>query len=90
LKKIRTAVTRGTETTIEAVALGQINAQETFLRSILKNEGKCWTEFYKYVKRRKVNRENIPAIKDGNGRLSTDSIEQANYLNFYYSSSIQL
>jgi hypothetical protein len=33
--------------------------------SILKNEGKCWTEFYKYVKRRKGNRENIPAIKDG-------------------------
>jgi hypothetical protein len=49
-------------------------------------QGKCWTEFYKYVKRRKGNRENIPAIKDGNGRLITDSIEDANFLNFYYSS----
>jgi hypothetical protein len=26
------------------------NAQETFLRSVLKNEGKCWAEFYKYVR----------------------------------------
>jgi hypothetical protein len=61
-------------------------AQETFLRSILENEGKCWTEFYKYVKRCKGNRENIPVIKDGNGWLITDSIEKANSLNFYYSS----
>jgi hypothetical protein len=28
----------------------------------------------------------IPAIKDGNGQLITDSIEVANSLNFYYSS----
>ncbi|PNF22005.1 hypothetical protein B7P43_G17606 [Cryptotermes secundus] len=61
-------------------------AQETFLRSVLKNEGKSWTEFYKYVKRRKGNRENIPAIKDGNGRLITDAIEKASSLNCYYSS----
>jgi hypothetical protein len=39
-------------------------AQETFFRSILSKEGKCWPEFYKYVKRRKGYRENIPAIKD--------------------------
>ena len=39
-------------------------AQETFLRSVLQNEGRCWTEFYKYVKRRKGSRESIPAIKD--------------------------
>jgi hypothetical protein len=32
-------------------------AQETFLRSVLQNEGSCWTEFYKYVKRRKGNRK---------------------------------
>ena len=38
--------------------------QETFLRSVLNNEGRCWTAFYKYVKLRKGNRENIPAIKD--------------------------
>jgi hypothetical protein len=63
------------------------NAQEKFLRSILENEGKHWTEFYKYVKRRKGNRENILAMKDGNGRLITDSIEKAKSFNFYYSSA---
>jgi hypothetical protein len=31
-------------------------AQETFLRSALQNEGRCWIEFYKYVKRRRGNR----------------------------------
>ena len=25
-------------------------AQKTFLRSVLQNEGRCWTELYKYVK----------------------------------------
>jgi hypothetical protein len=83
---MRTSLPRGTETTIETVAINQKNAQETFLRSILKNESKCWTEFYKYVKSRKGNRENIPEIKDGNGRLITDSTEKANSFNFYYSS----
>jgi len=48
------------------------SAQEAFLKSILSKEGKCWSEFYKYVKRRKGNRENIPAIKDCNGRIITD------------------
>jgi hypothetical protein len=71
---------------LKQLLLAKQNAQETFLRSILRNEGKCWTDFYKYVKRRKGSRENIPAIKDGNGRLITDSIEKANSLNFYYSS----
>jgi hypothetical protein len=52
--------------------LAKRNARETFLGSILKNEGKCWIEFYKYVRKRKGNRENISAIKDGNGRLITD------------------
>jgi len=33
-------------------------AQETFLRSVLQNEGRCWTEFYEYVKQSKGNREN--------------------------------
>jgi hypothetical protein len=37
--------------TIKAVAMSQKkNAQEIFLRSILNNEDKCWTEFYKYEK----------------------------------------
>jgi hypothetical protein len=56
------------------------NAQEAFLRSVLQNEGKCWTEFYKYVKRRKGNRENTPALKDCNGRLISNPIEKANFL----------
>jgi hypothetical protein len=30
--------------------LAKRNAQETYLGSILKNESKCWTEFYKYEK----------------------------------------
>jgi hypothetical protein len=58
--------------------------QEAFLRLVLSKESKCWSEFYKYLKRRKRNRENIPAIKDCNGRIITDSIEKANSLNFYY------
>jgi hypothetical protein len=62
------------------------SAQEAFLKSILSKEGKCWSEFYKFVKKRKGNGENIPAIKDCNGRIITDSIEKANSLNFHYSS----
>jgi len=61
-------------------------AQETFLRSALRNEGNCWSEFYKYVKRRKGNREIIRAIKDHNGTIITDSTEKANILNSYYAS----
>ena len=61
-------------------------AQETFLRSVLQNEGRCWTEFYKYVKRRKGTRENILANKDHNGRSITDPTEKANSLNSYYAS----
>jgi len=34
-------------------------AQEIFLRLVLQNEGRYWTEFYKYVKRRKGNRESF-------------------------------
>jgi len=40
---------------------------------------------YEMAKRRKGNMENIPAIKNCNGRIITDSIEKANSLNFYYS-----
>ena len=61
-------------------------AQETFLISVLQNEGRCWTEFYKYVRRRKGNRENIPPIKDHNGTLITDPLEKASSLNSYYAS----
>jgi hypothetical protein len=45
------------------------------------NTAKCWAEFYKYVKRRNSNRENIPAIKGAGGWLITYSIEKANSLN---------
>ena len=62
------------------------SAQEAFLKSVLSKEGKCWSDFYKYVKRRKGNKGNIPAIKDSNGRIITDSIEKANTFNSYYSS----
>ena len=61
-------------------------AQETFLHSVLQNEGRCWTEFYEYVKRRKGNTENIPVIKDHNGKLITDPVEKANSVNSYYAS----
>jgi hypothetical protein len=43
---------------------------ETFLSSVLQNESKSWSEFYRYVNRSKGNRENIPAIKDCNGGTS--------------------
>jgi len=46
------------------------------LKSVLSKEGKCWSDFYKYVKRRKGNRENIPAINDCNRRIITDAIER--------------
>jgi len=55
------------------------------LKSILSKEGKCWSDFYKYVKRCKGNRENISAIKDCTGRIITDAIEKANTFNSYYS-----
>jgi hypothetical protein len=48
---------------------------------MLDNGGKCWPEYYKYVKRRKGYRENIPAVKDCNGRPIVDPIEKANSLN---------
>ena len=57
------------------------SAQEAFLKSVLSKEGNCWSDFYIYVKRRKGNRENIPAIKDCNGRIITDAIEKANKFN---------
>jgi len=61
-------------------------AQETFPRSVLQNEGRCCTELCKYVKRRKGNRENIPAIKDRNAKFITDTKENASSLNSYYAS----
>jgi len=62
------------------------NTQEAYLWAVLQNEGKCWTDFYKYVKRRKGNRENISVVKDCNGSHITDSTEKVNSLNSYYAS----
>jgi len=56
------------------------------LNSVLQNEVISWPEFYRFVNRRKENRENIPAIKDYNGRLITDPIDKENNLNNYYAS----
>jgi len=55
-------------------------AQETFLRSVLRNEGRIWTGFYKYVKRYKEKRENILAIRDHNGKVIADPIEKTKSL----------
>jgi len=43
------------------------------------------SDFYKYVENRKGNKENIPAIKDCNGRIITGAIEKANTFNSYNS-----
>ena len=59
-------------------------ADETLLRWVLQNESRCWTEFYKYIKRRIGNRENIPAIEEHNGMLITGPLEKAKFLNSYY------
>jgi hypothetical protein len=59
-------------------------AQETYIRLVLQKEGRCWIEFCKYVKRRKGNRENIPVIKDQNGKFFTEPLEKANALNSYF------
>jgi len=56
------------------------NAQEKFLRSVLQNEGKSWSEFYTFVNRRKGNRESIPVIKDCNEVLIKDPADKANNL----------
>jgi hypothetical protein len=61
-------------------------AQETFLRSVLQNESKAWSGFYRHANRRKGNRENIPTIKDCNGDRISDLIGKANSLNSYYAS----
>ena len=61
-------------------------AQDTFVWSVLRNEGNSWSEFYKYVKRRKGNWEIIPAIKGNNGTIITNTTEKAKILYSYYAS----
>jgi len=55
------------------------------LESIVGKESKCYSDFYKYVKRRKGNEENILAIKVSIRRFITGAIEKANTFNSYYS-----
>jgi hypothetical protein len=50
------------------------NAQEKFLSSVLQNEGKSWSEFYRFVNRHKGTWENMPAIMYCNGGLVTNSV----------------
>jgi hypothetical protein len=71
---------------IEGVTGNKEEGSEKIITFGLKNEGRCWTEFYKYVTRRKGNRENNPAIKENIGKLITDPIERANSLNCHYAS----
>jgi len=70
------------------------NAQETFLSSVLHNEGKSWSGFNRFVNRCKSgfnrfvnrckgNKENIPAMKDRNGGQIIDPVDKANNLNNY-------
>jgi len=59
-----------------------------FFRTIFNNEGKCWPEFYKYIKRHKGYKENIAAIKDCNGQPIIHLIEKAYSFNHYYYSVI--
>jgi len=54
------------------------------LKSILSNTKQCWSGFYKCVKRRKGNKENIPSVRDCNGRIITNAIEKVNTFNSYY------
>jgi len=61
---------------VELLLTKKKNAQEAFLRSLLRNEGNCRSEFYKYVKRRKGNGEINPAINDHNGTNIKDTTEK--------------
>ena len=66
----------------ELLAGGKKNCTRTiFVVSTTK-----WSELYKYIKRRKGNREIIPAIKEHNGTIITDTTEKANILYPYYAS----
>jgi hypothetical protein len=84
-RKLGIQYTEGLKHLSKQLLAAKKSAQEAFLKSILSNEGKCWNEFYKYVKRRRGNRENIPAINDCNRQIVTDAIEKANTFNSYYS-----
>jgi hypothetical protein len=62
------------------------NAQETFLRSVLQNESKCWSEFYRYVERRKGNREIFLRSRTLMEGSSLTQLKRQIILNNYYAS----
>ena len=49
-------------------------AQETFLLPELRNEGNCWSEFYKYFKKGKGNREIIHATTERSLRTALEKL----------------
>ena len=60
-EKIRTVISSGTEKTKDLLAAKKPHRKH-FCGQYY--EMKCSSEFYKYVKRQKGNRQIIPAIKD--------------------------
>jgi len=51
--------------------LAKKKPKDSFLSSVLQNEGRY---YYNYVKRRKTIRKYIPVINDHNGKLITDPV----------------
>lgn len=64
----------------------KIIAQEGYLATILADENKSWKNFFKYVRRRKGNREEIPSLKDSSNNLVVDQKQKANIFNRYFAS----
>ncbi len=60
--------------------------QEAYLKNILDGKGNNWTGFYKYVRRRKGNKEDIPVIRENGNTLITDNRAKADAFNKYFSS----
>jgi hypothetical protein len=52
-RKLGVCCTEKLEQLSKQLLAAKKSAQEAFLKSILTKEGKCWSDFYKYVKRRK-------------------------------------
>jgi len=76
-RKLGVHCTENLEQFSKQLLVAKKSAQEAFLKSIISKEGKCWSDSYKYIKRRKINKENIPATKDSNGPIITDAIDQS-------------
>ncbi len=59
--------------------------QEAYLKNILDGKGNNWT-FYKYVRRRKGNKEDVPVIRENGSTLITDNRAKVDAFNKYFSS----